>query len=407
MYMRTKIALAMAIVVVTAAVLPVVFSAGTVGAASTTTAAAAKTPFYYGVWLPFWKSQNGALDISINLDSLHEVSPFSYEMNSKGALVDDLKIGNGSWDGWLGAVHDAGVKIIPTIAWFDGPSIYRLLSSTKKRQAEEDTVTALVKSKKFDGIDIDFESMTTSTKPYYSLFIQGLAIRLHPAKKTLACTIIPRTPVSSLYESNPLPTVQYAEDYVALNKYCDEVRVMAYDQGTIDLKLDAAKGNGTLYAPTADPAWVEKVIKNTIATISPKKIMLGIPTYGYEYQVSWLMGATTYERVRSFTYFDAMDRTDGLGITPYRNNAGELSFTFSSSTHVENVGPALTSIVASTLPTALAATDPNASTTFFVSFSDAQSTADKIALAKKYGLRGAMLFKADGLLDPATWGIMH
>ena len=102
-----------------------------------------------------------------------------------------------------------------------------------------------------------------------------------------------------------------------------------------------------------------------------------------------------------------MDRADSLGIAPYRNNAGELSFTFASSTHVKNVGPALTSLVASTLPTALAATNPNASTTFFVSVSDASSTADKIALAKKYGLRGVILFKADGLLDPATWGVMH
>ena len=271
-------------------------------AAPAMAAAAAKTPFYYGVWLPYWQGQSGASDIAVNLDTLHEVSPFSYEMNSYGALVDDLKIGNGSWDGWLGAVHDAGVKIVPTIAWFDGPSIYNLLSSTKKRQAAEDTVAALVKAKKFDGIDIDFESMTTSTKPYFSLFIQGLAIRLHPANKALVCTVVPRTPVSSLYDSNPLPVVQYAEDYAVLNQYCDSVRIMAYDQGTIDIKLDTSKGNGTLYAPTADPAWVEKVIKNTITAINPKKVMLGIPTYGYEYQVSWLMGATTYERVRSFTY---------------------------------------------------------------------------------------------------------
>lgn len=370
-------------------------------------ATTAKTPFYYGAWLPFWQSQNGAEDIALNLPLLHEVSPFSYELNSKGTLIDDLKIGNGSWDPWFSAVRDAGVKIIPTIAWFDTPNIYKLLSNTKKRQAEEDMIAALVKTEKFDGIDIDFEGMSSSTKPYYSLFIYGLALRLHPQGKTLACTVVPRTPVSSLYASDPLPAISYAEDYAVLNKYCDEVRVMAYDQGTIDVKLDASKGNGTLYAPTADPAWVEKVIKNTIATINPRKVMLGIPTYGYEYQVSWFMGATTYERVRSFTYEQAIDRAAGLGITPYRNNAGELSFTFASTTHITVTNPNLTAIIASTLPTALAAANPNATTTFFVSFSDAQSTADKIALAKKYGLRGAILFKADGQLDPATWGVMH
>ena len=81
------------IIAAVAAILPVVLFA------SAANAAAAKAPFYYGVWLPFWQSQNGASDISVNLSSLHEVSPFSYEMSSHGALIDDLKIGNGSWDG--------------------------------------------------------------------------------------------------------------------------------------------------------------------------------------------------------------------------------------------------------------------------------------------------------------------
>ena len=374
-------------------------------------AQAAAKPFYYGVWLPFWQSQNGAGDISLHLETLHEVSPFSYEVNSDGTLVDDLRINNGSWDPWFSAVHANGTKIIPTIAWLSGGPIYRLLSNSTKRQALENNIAALVKSEHFDGIDIDFEAMTSSTKPYYSTFIYGLALRLHPAGKSLACTVVPRTPERSLYESNPLPPVSYAEDYTALNKYCDEVRIMAYDQGPIDVKLDASKGNGTLYAPTADPAWVEKVIQLAITQISPKKIMLGIPTYGYEYQVSWTAGATTYERVRSFTYTQAMDRADSLGVAPYRNNAGELSFTFASSTHITGVPLYLTAIVASTVPDVLAPFSQStssavSSTTFFASFSDASSTAAKIALAKKYGLRGAILFKADGQMDPATWGVM-
>ena len=386
------------VLLILTAIVPTLIPAASVSAAT-------KTPFYYGVWLPFWKDQAGAQEIAINLDRLHEVSPFSYSIRGAGTLSDDLDIDSGKWDGWFSAVHDGGLKIIPTIAWFDGPSIYNLLSNTKKRLAHEDMVAALVRSKGFDGIDIDYESMTTSTKPYYSLLLKGLAIRLHPMKKTLTCTVVPRTPVSSLYESDPLPDVQYAEDYRALNQYCDEVRIMAYDQGTIDIKLDNTKGNGRLYAPTADPAWVEKVIKETLKYVSAKKVMLGIPTYGYEYEVAWNMGATTYSRVRSFTYSQAMDRADQLGVAPFRNNAGELSFSFASTTHV-NVGPALTAIVASTVPSELAVSNPAAPNTFFVSFSDASSTADKIKLAKKYGLRGAMLFKADGEMDPATWAMM-
>ena len=364
----------------------------------------AKTPFYYGAWLPFWTTQAGEQDIAIHLDSLNEVSPFSYEIGSGGTIIDDLKINSGLWDGWFSAVRSGGIKIIPTIAWFDTGSIYKLLSVAKTRQAEEDSIQNLVTTKNFDGIDIDFEAMSSSTKPYYSLFIQGLAQRLHPLGKKLTCTVVPRSPTSAIYDVVPA-NLSYAEDYSVLNTYCDEVRLMAYDQGTVDLRLDASKGNGNLYAPTADPDWVTKVIQLALQQINPKKIMLGIPTYGYEYEADWSNGVTTYQRVRAFDYFEAMDRADSVGVTPVRNNAGELSLIYSSSTYIQEPS-GLTSVVESTEPAALMNPNPNATTTFFISFPDAQSELDKINLAKKFGLRGVVFFKADGLMDPAIWDLM-
>jgi spore germination protein len=372
--------------------------------AKTTTAKVAVTPLKYGVWLPFWQSQNGAQDIALNLTTLSEVSPFSYEIVAGGNIKDDLNIGNGSWAAWFSAVHDAGAKIIPTIAWFDTNSIYNLLSNANARQAEEDQIAALVKMQNFDGIDIDFEAMSPSTRPYYSLFIQGLAQRLHPAGKVLTCTVQPRTPPDQIYTVVPTNIV-YPENYTVLNKYCDEVRLMAYDQETTDLTLDASKGNGNLYAPVADPAWVKSVIQEALQWISPRKIMLGIPTYGYEYEVSWLDGVTTYQRVRAFDYLDAMDRADSLGIEPTRDNAGELSFTYASSTYIAQPDILVTN-VQSTEPALLKTVDPNASTTFFVSFPDADSILANINLAKQFGLRGAMLFKADGNIDPMVWQYM-
>jgi spore germination protein YaaH len=360
--------------------------------------------FYYGAWIPFWQAQPGQQDIAVNLDSLNELSPFSYDVTTNGTLIDELGIGSGSWNGWLDAVHDFGEKIIPTIAWFNGSAIYNLLSNTKQRQAEEDTVAQLVQIQKFDGIDIDFEGMVAATKPYYSLFIEGLAIRLHPLGKSVTCTVEPQTPQADLAGGVPSNS-SFTEDYAFLNKYCDEIRVMAYDQGTIDLPLDASKGNGTLYAPVTDPDWVKEVIQETLKTVSPKKVMLAVPTYGYEYEVSWQNGITTYQRVRAFDFFDAMDRADSLGITPVRDNADELSFTYSSTTYIQE-SPALTYTTYSSEPPVLMNPNPNATTTFFVTFPDAQSIKDEITLAKQYGLKGVMLFKADGNIDPGIWSTM-
>lgn len=366
--------------------------------------AAAKAPFYYGGWLPFWQKLNGAADITDNLGKFHELSPFSYEVGANGKLIDKLKITEGFWPTWLLALRDLKIKIIPTIAWFDGPAIHKLLSNKKTRIAHEDAITKLVMDRNFDGIDIDYEAKLADTKPYFSLFIKGLAIRLHPKKKFLACTIEVRTPLASLYKTIP-KDVARANDYATLNKYCDEVRIMAYDQGLIDIKLKAQKGSDTLYAPVADPDWVEKVLKEALQTIRPQKIVLGIPTYGYEYQVRWENGITTYQRLRSHTFVQAMERAASYGAIPVRTSAGELAFSYATSTWVSGVSSSLTWYASSTLPAAIAST-PTAMTTRFVSFSDAESARQKIKLARKLGIRGVVFFKFDGQQDPLLWSVM-
>ena len=369
-------------------------------------AAAGSAPLKYGVWLPFWRAKSGASDVSLYLNELSEVSPFSYAIGDGGRkIIDDAHINDGSWNGWFAAAHQLGVKIIPTVAWFSGQTMYDYLSNTRTRIAQENAIANLARTQKFDGIDIDYEAKLPKIKPYFSLFIKGLALRLHAQGKVLTCTVEPRSPVSDIWPANPPSPLPYSDDYVTFNKYCDEVRVMAYDQGNVDQYMNALKGNGTLYAPTADPQWVARVLQETMRWVSPKKIMLGVPTYGYEYQVSWQNGVTTYERVRSFTFMQAMDRADILGIAPVRDNAGELSFTYQTSTHIFDIPPILISQVTSTIePAALRLpTIGNATTTMFVSFADAQSAQAEIDLAKRDGIRGVIFFKADGQLDPAIW----
>lgn len=369
--------------------------------------AATKIPFYYAGWIPFWKDQAGAHDLSIHLGSIQEISPFSYEINSKGTLIDKIKINQDFWPGWLSAVRGTKVKIIPTIAWFDGANIHKILSNKITRIAQENAITKLVKSQKFDGIDIDYEAKLADTNKYFSLFIEGLAIRLHPLKKVLSCTIEARMPISSRYtQTGTDEDSLYANDYSVLNKYCDEIRIMAYDQGLIDIKLDALKGNGQLYAPVADSDWVEKILQEALKTISPKKIMLGVPTYGYEYQVTWDNGITTYYRLRSHTFSQAMERANLNGVAPQRNNAGELSFTYSTSTFVSDLSNSLVWSISSTKPTSIISTGTSTPTTRYVSFTDAESINQKITLAKKLGLRGVVFFKWDGEQDPLIWKLI-
>ncbi len=366
---------------------------------------AASAKFTYGAWIPFWKKTSGVQEITDHIIQFQQISPFSYETDKTGKPIDKLKIDEGFWPMWLLAIRDLKIKVIPSIAWFDGDGLHALLSNTKNRRAHADNLVKLAVDKKFDGIDIDYENKNTETKKYFSLFIEGLSQKLHAKKKILTCTIEPRMPLADKFKVVPADP-GYANDYVAINKYCDQVRIMAYDQGVIDLKLNAKKGQANFYAPVADPEWVAKVIKETAKTVSRKKIILGIPTYGYEYEVVRSGDSLIYRRMRSHTYSQAIERASSLGLTPYRNNAGEMSFIYTTSTTAQ-ISNALTFRVdlgsTSTITTTTNTSSTPVISQRFVSYTDAQAIKDKIDLAKKEGLAGVILFKLDGETDPGLW----
>ncbi|MCX6731880.1 MAG: glycosyl hydrolase family 18 protein, partial [Candidatus Parcubacteria bacterium] len=196
--------------------------------------------FYYGGWIPYWNKTMGTQDILGHLKSpLAEVSPFSYEVRRDGALKDKMNLDEAPWPDFLSIAKSSKIKITPSVALLDGDEIHYLLSNAKRRQAHEDIIAAMVLSQNFDGIDIDYEAKKSTDKNYFSTFIKGLAQRLHPKKKILSCTIESRTPLDSLYTAGNIPKkVERSNDLSVLNKYCDQIRVMAYDQGFVDLKLN-------------------------------------------------------------------------------------------------------------------------------------------------------------------------
>ncbi len=347
----------------------------------------AATKFSYGAWIPYWKKTAAIPEVIAHIDSLSVISPFSYEVRANGTIRDAMKLGDESWLSLMEIAGSEGKKVVPTFAWQDGASIYAVLSSSTARQAHIDAITGLVDENDFDGVDIDYENKTAETNSYFSKFLTALSKEMHTRKKTLSCTIEPRTPATSRFVKVP-KTLEYANDFKVLNRVCDEVRIMAYGQGRIDLKLNKVKSvNDTLYSPIADKAWVEKVVNEALRTISRNKIVLGLANFGYRYEITKVDGVISYNNVQSLTYNDTLALASSTNSSLTRNNAGELGFTYTTST--------LSSISTST--------QTFATSTYFVTLSDAKAIQGNIALAKKYKLRGVMLFKIDGESDPALW----
>lgn len=374
--------------------------------------AATATPLEVSGWLPYWRAATSTADALVHLDSFTEINPFAYSVRSDGTLADTMKIDEGPWPALIAAAKAKKVRVIPTVMWGNGAQMHAILSNTKKRIALEDEIANLVKAKGFDGIDIDFEGKYAETKDYFSTFLKGLYMRM--GNKWVMCAIESRTPIDSRYLGTPPADAGvYANDYVAINKYCDRVKIMAYDQGAIDQRLnDKAQGP---YVPVADTAWVEKVVNLTAKTISKKKIMIGIPTYGYEYIGSVLQYGYSYDMQWAFNQKYALELAAALGITPLRTESGEIGFVYDAKAPMPNStadimnDPGLsnnTALASSsfTQTTGTIAAIPTTKPEFHILWwSDAKAIADKVALAKKLGVRGVAIFKIDGGEDPAMW----
>jgi spore germination protein YaaH len=296
--------------------------------------------------------------------------------------------------------------------WGDGVAMQNVLSNATTRVALEDAIANLVKTNNFDGIDIDFEAKQEQTRDSFSLFLKGLYSRM--GTKWVYCTIEARAPLSHRYlagQTIPPDATDYANDYNAMNKYCDRVEIMAYDQGTVDQLLNGARS--APYAPVADPSWVEALVTLAAQNIAKNKLIIGVATYGYEYQVTPQNGSFQYQRLWAFNPKYATQIASQLGITPTRTSANEMGFIYNPNA-LNTVAPSgndSTQVQQTTQPSTTVAQNQgsqvNTSQPFnYMTWEDATAIADKVSLARRLGIRGVAVFSLGGAEDQAMWNVL-
>jgi spore germination protein YaaH len=391
-------------------------AATTVKPKAVATKAPAKSTLEFSGWIPYWRTATGTADVLPHLSQLKRINPFGYTVKLDGSLNDASKLEQpGVWDAFIAEARAKKTQVIPSVMWSDTDSISNILGDPVARSKHVDAIVAMVNKNNFDGVDIDYEGKRASDRDNFSAFLKELYKKM--GKKIVTCTIEARTPPDSLYKTIPAD-LEYANDYKQINKYCDRVILMTYDQESADIKLNKAAPG--LYSPVSDPLWVTKVVNFTAKDIAKNKIIIGVPTYGYIYQVTpWDDGTGYhYDLLEAFNPRYATELAATLNITPVRNRAGELSFTYVPEDLSKNGLPTQEQLSAqapsgtpSALLAAVGATEiAKASATtnpfYMLWWSDSKAVADKVALAKKLGVRGVAVFKFDGGEDQGIWGVL-
>ena len=127
------------------------------------------------------------------------------------------------------------------------------------------------RSKPFDGVQIDFESISKTDGTAYLNFLAAVKKAL-PKDKLFSVAVMARW--AGHKQKNP----NDAFDYPFIGMIADRVVVMAYDEHY--------SGGGP--GPISSLPWCEKIYAYALGTIPPNKLVMGIPLYGRGWQTPTL-----------------------------------------------------------------------------------------------------------------------
>ncbi len=300
------------------------------------------------------------------LPFLTTLSVFSYGFTPEGELVPPLVD-----DNWMiNAAWQQGVRPILTLTPFDETGMfnnYLISVIVNDLTAQQNLITqmlAVMGEKGFVGIDIDFEFILPEDRVAFADFVANVQKQAAPLGYTVSVALAPKISPDQqglLYEG---------KDYGLLGAAADSVLLMTYEWGYT-------------YGPPMAVAPINKVrevIEYALTEIPREKIDIGIPNYGYDWELPFVRGVTKAQTIGNI---EAVDIAIANGV--------EIQF------------------------------DQTAMTPFFrytlngikheVWFEDVRSIREKFKLITEYGLRGMgywqimKLFRANWLLLADTFEI--
>lgn len=145
----------------------------------------------------------------------------------------------------------------------------QMLATTQTRKVFIDGVEALIKEYGYDGVNMDVENIYLDDRDKFSLLTKELYQRLDSQGYKVTVCIPAKTGDSrSNSWSGPF-------DYREIGRYSHLVAIMTYDE----------HGYSSGPGPIASYDWVRDVAKYAVTRIPPEKILLGIPGYGFDWEV--------------------------------------------------------------------------------------------------------------------------
>ena len=245
------------------------------------------------------------------LASLSELAVFSYGFSREGNLIspqlDDTFM--------IEASLQNRAEPILTLTPFDASGMFsnELISVLINNQEAVDTLIAdllfTMQTKGFLGLDIDFEYIKAEDRDAFVEFVRVVTETMNANGYSVSVDLAPKT-------SSDQPGLLYeGKNYRALGEIANSVLVMTYEWGYT-------------YGPPMAVAPINKVrqvLDYAVTEIDSTKINMGIPNYGYDWQLPYERGITkaktigNIEAVQLAIEKGAVIQFDEVAMSPYFN----------------------------------------------------------------------------------------
>ncbi|MBE5757973.1 MAG: LysM peptidoglycan-binding domain-containing protein [Clostridiales bacterium] len=224
---------------------------------------------------------NGYAIANINTTTLERTLPyltyisiFSYQAKQDGNLFilyeDDIieRARN---------MSVAPVMVVTNIAengGFDSDIASRILNNENITNTLINNIISRVVDKNYYGVDIDFEYLYPRDRVAYLNFLRKLKTELVKINKKLSVAVAPK------YRDEQSGILYEAHDYRGIGEIADRVIIMTYEWGY-------TYGEPMAVSPLME---VDAVLRYAVTRIPPEKILMGMPNYGYAWNIPYEQG---------------------------------------------------------------------------------------------------------------------
>ncbi|KAF5036396.1 Spore germination protein YaaH [anaerobic digester metagenome] len=323
------------------------------------------------ITVPLSMQKQGAMDVNgyvfpnIRDETLDRTLPhltfasiFSYQVRPDGSLtpIPDESVIQAAQ-----AQKTAPLMVITNIregGSFDSDLAHTILNDEAVQKKIIENVLKIL-PKGYSGLDIDFEYIYSRDREKYNRFVRKVVEALHPLGYSVSVALAPKISANQpglLYE---------AHDYPFHGATVDHVILMTYEWGY-------TRGPAQAVAPLDK---VKQVLDYAVSVIPSKKILMGIPNYGYDWTLPFIPGSTA----RSISNTEAINLAERVNATIQFDEQAQAPFFHYYDTEGRK---------------------------HIVWFEDARSIAAKLALVKAYNLGGVSYWTLNRFF-PQNWLVLE